>query len=184
MASSIYFGGSHRANGSGRMSNGLSNGLPSYSSAVQEKLHRHAHSPLEGWIVPITLPIPGVKTRRLRVLVPNVSLIHQFSISKLGRRRGPAVLYACMLAFVFTFFAFAKRFGTEQKQWPSMNQGEPPTLVFQREDLQRIWKWEIQSGHYPSGESCMLQSLLRCYGGLIVYSIRSAGANWSHHSPR
>ncbi len=26
----------------------------------------------------------------------------------------------------------------------------PPTLVHRREDLQRIWHWELASGHYPS----------------------------------
>lgn len=172
MASSIYFGGSHRANGSGRISNGLSNGLPSYSSAVQEKLHRNGHTPLDGWIVPVSLPIPGVKTRRLRVLVPNLPLLHQFSISKLGRRRGPALLYAFVIATVFTLFALAKRFGTEQKQWPSLNQGEPPTLVFQREDLQRIWKWEIASGHYPSGEPCAFNQYMRCYDVFLSSSLQ------------
>lgn len=50
---------------------------------------------------------------------------------------------------VFTTFALAKRFVTEEKTWPAFT-GDPPTLVFKREDLQRIWSWEIASGHYPS----------------------------------
>ncbi|KAK1216072.1 hypothetical protein PQX77_021303 [Marasmius sp. AFHP31] len=42
--------------------------------------------------------------------------------------------------------------GTEwSESWPAV--GDPSTLVFQREDLQRIWDWEIRSGHYPSRHS-------------------------------
>ncbi|KAF7347924.1 Glycosyltransferase family 32 protein [Mycena venus] len=53
------------------------------------------------------------------------------------------------VAMVFAMFALAKRFGTEEKTWPAFT-NDPPTLVFRREDLQRIWSWEIASGHYPS----------------------------------
>jgi len=35
----------------------------------------------------------------------------------------------------------------------STTASEPSTLVFRREDLQRIWNWEISSGHYPSRRS-------------------------------
>lgn len=52
---------------------------------------------------------------------------------------------------MFIVFAIAQRFRTEEKQWSApLFQGEPPTLVFGREDLQKIWQWEVQSGHYPS----------------------------------
>jgi DDB1- and CUL4-associated factor 13 len=54
-----------------------------------------------------------------------------------------------LIASIFTICSFARRFGTEEKQWTT-NFGESSTLVFGREDLQRIWKWEIESGHYPS----------------------------------
>lgn len=48
-------------------------------------------------------------------------------------------------AMVFAMFALARRLGTEEP-WPAFT-GDPPTLVFRREDLQRIWTWEIASGH-------------------------------------
>ncbi|KAF7346844.1 Snorna binding protein [Mycena sanguinolenta] len=38
-------------------------------------------------------------------------------------------------------------------EWDEETSDEPSTLVFRREDLQRIWNWEIASGHYPSGQS-------------------------------
>lgn len=145
MASSIYLPLSPRANGhKGR----LTNGLPSYSTAVQEKMgHWHTQS----WTTPIELPIPGVRTRRLRILVPNFQRFHQSSVTRFGRRKGPAILCFSLLAMFFFLFALAKRFATEQKTWPTTPFRTPSTLVFGRQELQRIWKWEIESGHYPSG---------------------------------
>ena len=34
---------------------------------------------------------------------------------------------------------------------------ERPTLVFRREDLQRIWHWEVSSGHFPSRQRSELE---------------------------
>lgn len=37
------------------------------------------------------------------------------------------------------------------ENWQPSN-ADSSTLVFRREDLQRIWKWEIASGHFPSSQ--------------------------------
>jgi WD repeat and SOF domain-containing protein 1 len=125
------------------------NGLPIFSSSIHEKKLRHAKA--TSWTVSIFLPIPGLRGRHLRLVVPNLSLLHQFTFSHLSRRRGTLVLLLACVSIVFTVYAVARRFGTEEKQWPTdLFTGEPPTLVFGREDLQKIWHWEIQSGHYPS----------------------------------
>lgn len=99
--------------------------------------------------MPVSVPIPGVRSRRLRFIMPNPGRVHQISVSRFGRRRGPLLLCVVLIASIFTICSFARRFGTEEKQWTT-NFGESSTLVFGREDLQRIWKWEIESGHYPS----------------------------------
>lgn len=153
MASSIYLPIPQR--GSGHRDKGrLSPALPSYSTAVHEKLgHRHSHS--LPWTTPVTLPIPGVRTRRLRILVPNAARFHQFCVTRFGRKKGPAIMCMTIFTLVFTVFALAKRFAMEDKKWPSTSFGTPPTLVFGREELQRIWKWEIESGHYPSSQKRM-----------------------------
>ncbi|KAJ7125686.1 glycosyltransferase family 32 protein [Mycena crocata] len=119
--------------------------LPHYSSAVQEKYHGR----ISPWFIPLPLAIPGLRTRRLRIWMPNPRRMYQFSVARFGRKRGFAVMVFTFFCMVFTTFAFAKRFGTEEKTWPAFT-GDPPTLVFRREDLQRIWAWEITSGHYPS----------------------------------
>ncbi|KAF8078730.1 glycosyltransferase family 32 protein [Lyophyllum atratum] len=126
--------------------------LPNYSnsSAVQEKLGlRHPSS----WFIPISLPIPGVRSRRLRFFLPNLRRLHSSSVLRFGRRAGSAVLLFGFLLFVFIVFAFTKRFGTQAKKWPRPFIGDPSTLIFEREDIQRIWHWEITSGHYPSRRS-------------------------------
>ncbi|KAG6852523.1 hypothetical protein C0991_011251 [Blastosporella zonata] len=38
------------------------------------------------------------------------------------------------------------------ENWPPSN-ADASTLVFRRDDLQRIWKWEIASGHFPSSQT-------------------------------
>ncbi len=135
------------------------NGLPTFSSSIHEKKLRHPKP--TSWTVSIFLPIPGLRGRRLRLIVPNLSLLHQFTFSHFSRRRGTLVLVFAFVSIVFTVYAVARRFGTEEKQWPTpLFTGEPPTLVFGREDLQKIWKWEVQSGHYPSSRESTFFFLL------------------------
>ncbi|KAF7306823.1 Pyruvate kinase [Mycena indigotica] len=98
---------------------------------------------------PWLIPIPGLGTRRLLL---NPRRIHQFSISRFGRRVGFVLMLvglASSLFATFTLISLAKRIGTRETTWPAFVQ-DPPTLVFRRADLQRIWKWELASGHYPS----------------------------------
>ncbi|TFK57046.1 hypothetical protein OE88DRAFT_88829 [Heliocybe sulcata] len=145
MASSSFFPSPPRVNGSSKPR--TSNGLPVYSSVVQEKLgHRHSAGAL---FTSITLPIPGVPGRRLRVPVINPARLQQCGIRP-GRKRGPVILCLAILAIIYATFAFARRLGSQEKQWPTPFQGPTSTLIFKREDLQRIWEWEILSGHYPS----------------------------------
>ncbi|KAH8102530.1 hypothetical protein BXZ70DRAFT_890445 [Cristinia sonorae] len=149
MAASVYF--PQRTNGL-TQTNG--NGLPVYSgsSAVHEKRARHKHSQ-SSWLLPITLPIPGVRTRRLRLMAPNPLRLLQASISRFGRTWGPIVLVFSLVATAYAVFALHNTFATEGKTWSTpFPLGEPPTLVFRREDLQRIWEWEVAAGHYPSSQ--------------------------------
>ncbi|RDB28629.1 hypothetical protein Hypma_015633 [Hypsizygus marmoreus] len=129
------------------------NSLPSFassSSAVQEKLGHHNLPP---WFIPVSLPIPGVKTRRLRLFLPNPRRLHSSSVLRFGKKAGTAILLFGFLFLVFITFAFTKRFGTRTKKWPRPPFMKPSTLVVRPEDLQRIWQWEIASGHYPSRRS-------------------------------
>jgi WD repeat and SOF domain-containing protein 1 len=149
MATSSYFVNPQRQKGQhrGRLSFS-SNALPVYSSstAVQEKFAKKVlQSP---WWIPFSLYIPGLRTRRVFFLNPR--RLHDFSMMRFGRKRGSLLLCLSILSLVFFAFALAKRFGTHEKQWPTPFTGDPPTLVYKREDLQRIWHWEVTSGHYPS----------------------------------
>jgi WD repeat and SOF domain-containing protein 1 len=139
---SVYLRDSPRAS-NGRRS--AASGLPVYntssfsSSAVQEKLgHRN-----------LSLSLGG---RRLhpRLLLLSPRRLYQSSASRFGRVKGCVILSLGILGFLFFIFALVKRFGTREKKWPRPFLGDPPTLIYGREDLQRIWQWEIASGHYPS----------------------------------
>ncbi|OCH94781.1 hypothetical protein OBBRIDRAFT_789030 [Obba rivulosa] len=144
-----------RSNGNGHAGGSRYSALPTHSSAVREKWNRHHHS--SSWLIPISLPIPGVRTRRLRLMALNPSRLHQFSVTRFGRRIGPLLLCMGLLAAVFTVFALHKRFATQEKTWPTLSAGDPSTLVYRRDDIQRIWEWEIAAGHYPSSRKIPTQ---------------------------
>lgn len=128
---------------------GRSNSLPVYangSSAVREKLARHPH--LAPWWLRCTLPVPFLCVRPLRIFILNPRKIHDYATRRFGKRRGCTILTFFVILAVFFIFALARRLGIHDKQWPLMK--DTRTLVFRREDLRRIWEWEIASGHYPS----------------------------------
>ena len=128
--------------------------LPSHSSAVEEKLKRQHKS---SWTKPLFLAIPGVRSRRFRILVPNAGPFNRLHMARMKRKRGPLLVAVACLAVFLTVVVVAKGIGHSDwnNQWQGGPKGEPSTLVFKREDLQRIWKWEIASGHYPSTQSSM-----------------------------
>lgn len=132
----------------------MNNDLPSHSSAVEEKLERHHRK--QSWTRPVFVSIPGVRSRHLRIFVPNTTTLNQLRMNRMRRKRGPVLVALACLAVFFTVVLVSKGVGhgNWSNDWESHNSNaEPPTLVFQRKDLQRIWKWEVSSGHYPSTQS-------------------------------
>lgn len=156
MVSSVYFPNPRQ---NGFRDKGRKSTLPSYSSAVQEKLEQRAY---KSWWIPVFLPLPGVRTRRFRVYIPNATRIHQSSIARFGRKRGTLVSCLALIFIILTTFAFTKRFATKSKQWPTAFVGPSSTLVFRRRDLQRIWQWEIASGHHPSRKDSTWPNYILC----------------------
>ncbi|KAA1468726.1 hypothetical protein DENSPDRAFT_771093 [Dentipellis sp. KUC8613] len=145
---SVLFSAPPRANGF-REKAWTPNGLPTFSSAIQEKMSRHSKS--SSWVISLSLPIPGVRNRRLRLFLPNLPYVHNRTITRFGRRRGMLLLLLACASFFGTVFMLSRHFSTEEKPWsPPFFPGDPSTLVFGREDLQKIWRWEVESGHYPS----------------------------------
>jgi WD repeat and SOF domain-containing protein 1 len=148
------------------------NGMSELPTAVEEKLQRksHAYSPSASWTRPLYFSIPGVRDRHLRILVPNWTLLFPSRggmlltsasasahfpsagpsrIMLLKRRRGPIFLVLAAVALLFTLATLLRKRGS-QNWGVEQGSGEPPTLVFRKKDLQQIWEWEIESGHYPS----------------------------------
>ncbi|KAJ3499427.1 hypothetical protein NMY22_g19510 [Coprinellus aureogranulatus] len=127
--------------------------LPTHSSAIDEKLERQRHSLThQPWTRIYHFPIPGVPNRRLRLRLPNDAKLNPLRISRLRRKRGPLFVSLACLAVFFTVLLVSKSTGRTQwdPDWQPSPQGNSPTLVFRRQHLQDIWKWEIESGHYPS----------------------------------
>lgn len=139
----------------------LTSVLPAHSnsSAVQEKLHGRQHSRTSSWFIPVSVAIPG--NRRLRIAFPNPARLRPVNVTRLGRKRA-TLLCVGLVVFVFVVCAFFQIFGSSGR-WPAKLPGDT-TLVFEKEDLKRIWKWEIESGHYPSTrESKYFTEFLACF---------------------
>ena len=145
MATNEY---SQQGTGLHRTRMSVSNALPVYSSssAVKEKYARMMKD--NPWFISFALPLPGYRMRRLHIYIINPRRLHAFSTVRFGRKKGTVLLGFFLTFLVLSTFALVKRFGGAEKKWPF--QGGPGSLVFEREDLQRIWNWEVASGHYPS----------------------------------
>ncbi|KAJ6558444.1 hypothetical protein DFH09DRAFT_922613 [Mycena vulgaris] len=122
--------------------NGRPLALPKYYPA-DDKYHKR---PAQTWL---KIPVSACGLR-FQLVLPNVKSVYLTSVSRFGRMRGALVIFLAFLGLCFTVFAFVRRFGSTGKKWPG---GDSPTLVFKRDDLGSIWRWEIASGHYPSRRS-------------------------------
>lgn len=137
--------------------------LPTHS-AVYEKMQRTNRR----WTRPVLLAVPGFRTRLFRIWVPDFSRLQRYWAPRLARRRAPWLISFTCLAMLITIILVSRR-RPAQHSWepPSTDSNEQPTLVFRREDLKRIWTWEIASGHHPSRRSSMSYNSSTMVSGLI-----------------
>ncbi|RXW17663.1 hypothetical protein EST38_g8188 [Candolleomyces aberdarensis] len=129
-------------------------------SAADGKFDRsHKSHPSIQWTRPHFVAIPGVHNRRLRIYLPNLASFNPLRISKLRRKRGPLFISFACLAVFLTVLLVTKSLGRSDwnSDWSNDPTDDGPTLVFHRKHLQQIWKWEIESGHYPSRASVPLE---------------------------
>jgi hypothetical protein len=137
MPPSIYSSLTSRVHARGRdnSSNGL---LPPYP-----RFPAHRQSTRSPWWIRIFVFIVMCSTT-----IFHPRRFYQYTTSRFGRKRGSYVLCVSYVSLIFGLYALAHRFGSPSGQWPTLFSSS--TLVYKLEDLQRIWKWEIASGHYPS----------------------------------
>ncbi|KAG7449744.1 uncharacterized protein BT62DRAFT_944268 [Guyanagaster necrorhizus] len=96
--------------------------------------HHHRSA---SWTTALHVPLPCGRNR-LRIPLPNLRVLHAASVSRYGKGKGNALIFSVYAAIFLIIYALLPSFSIT------------PTLVFRREDLRRIWKWEIESGHYPT----------------------------------
>ncbi|GAW06066.1 glycosyltransferase family 32 protein [Lentinula edodes] len=101
------------------------------------------------------LPLPSVSTNESSGLSwhkgwPVFAFKRSFVF---GRKRRNFVLLVLFGSIILFFFTLKNTFDFERIKNNLPFTAYPPTLVYRREDLQRIWAYEITSGHYPSTRS-------------------------------
>ncbi|KAG9128359.1 hypothetical protein FRC07_000033 [Ceratobasidium sp. 392] len=121
--------------------------LPSYTNAIEEKHHLTTRT--SAWTTTFFLPVPFRQGQRIKIVLPIPQRFWNVTSSRMSRRRAFMILLFAFLTVTWVGFALHKRFVGKEKEWPQPF-GKPPTLVFKRTELQKIWEWEIASGHYPS----------------------------------
>lgn len=89
------------------------------------------------------------RTGTLAILTALPISVYKASVASFGRRRGPALLCFCCLTLLLSAYTLHQRFVSTHKAWPVPWRGSK-AMVFGREELKKIWDWEVRSGHYPS----------------------------------
>ncbi|ESK97978.1 snorna binding protein [Moniliophthora roreri MCA 2997] len=97
------------------------------------------------------LPLPCIRTRKLPLFILNPRPLYHITVSRFGRKRGSLLLCLAASFFILVTLSLLRGFNKSRQPWqPHIPFLRRNTLVYEQEDLQRIWLWEIASGHYPS----------------------------------
>jgi WD repeat and SOF domain-containing protein 1 len=116
--------------------------LPTHSnSANVGAQHRRSSESFMPW----TDPVSSFVLRRLRVPLSDPRHVNPLDTRHGGRKKSKLFQCLCIFSIGCIIFAFVKFIRSKDKR----------TLVFGRENLQQIWKWEIESGHNPSYRKSM-----------------------------
>ena len=97
------------------------------------------------WTTPVLIPTPAFVRRPITIHVPLPPSVYR---SLLARKYGQLV--ALVALGILIILALTRRRHPHYE-----NSSQAPTLVFGRQDLRRIWQWEIAAGHYPSTRRSM-----------------------------
>lgn len=92
------------------------------------------------WTTPVLIPTPAFVRRPITIHVPLPPSVYR---SVLARKFGQ--LFVLVALGIFVILALTRRRHPHYE-----NSSQAPTLVFGRQDLRRVWQWEIAAGHYPS----------------------------------
>ncbi|KAJ3987696.1 glycosyltransferase family 32 protein [Lentinula detonsa] len=74
-------------------------------------------------------------------------------LSRLGRKRANFVLAVLFAFVIFVVLSLQRNWDPDRIKNILPFTADSPTLVYRKEDLQRIWAFEIESGHFPSTSS-------------------------------
>ena len=124
------------------------NYLPSHSSAILEK-HQLTRSTSFFTVIAIPLPSLFARHKHSHVNIPIPFISCRLVATRPRYLFGLAALGVGIIITLYALFCLHKFFPSQAKDWLASS-GESQTLVFSRDDLRKIWQWEISSGHYPS----------------------------------
>lgn len=132
--------------------------LPSYSHRLHQNIaHTRSLNVTKSCSI-------SVRARHIRTPIATAFEVYRILTKRTARRRYMTILCLIVVGFTWACVFLTRRYSGEEKSWPTFQGMDSSTLVFARSDLQKIWQWEIASGHYPSHRSSMLSSQV-----LLVY---------------
>lgn len=121
--------------------------LPLHALRIKDDRMKEKHRLRSGGWPTFEVRVP-FRSRPLELVLPVPWRFWAVTSAHMSRRR----TMICVLLMFLTWigFGFTSLFKRPGETWAPPMPGKPPTLVFRRADLQKIWEWEIASGHYPS----------------------------------
>ncbi|KAG8894536.1 hypothetical protein FRC01_012900, partial [Tulasnella sp. 417] len=125
--------------------------LKRYGNGIEEVQHLSTtrNSRLASrFVTHFSVPLPGLR-RPITVPLPIPPAVWSYAVVKLGRKKASWLVWSLLFTLGW-FLLLGIRKWEHGSKWNGDDDGEEPTLVYGREDLRRIWQWEIDSGHYPS----------------------------------
>lgn len=142
-----------RANGNGY--------LPSHRGSLsafinKDKLTGPPHKPNSAWTTTFFVPIPGVPSRRFKVILPLPPFLGAMIRKRLARPKALlisvfiVVLVILNISVVYRKLDYEHRTGESWPQTVTKSITKTDTCVFAADQIRKFYEWEIWSGNHPS----------------------------------
>lgn len=135
--------------------------LPSHRGTLsafinKDKLTGPSHASPKGWMTTVFVPVPGVPSRRLRLILPVPPFMSATIRRRLARPKALLVSVFVVVLVILNIVVVVRKLSQTRRMgedWQTtvadaITQGD--TCVFSADQVRKFWEWEIWSGNHPS----------------------------------